>query len=313
MNKFEINHAILQLQNQYNSLNWTYHDYAVGDKTEKMYKWPGNPDDKIIICIHKSNGIQEFFHRHDFFYFNYTYRGSYNSLSYQYNNQITISEHELYAGQPFAGHALFAHDDNETIIIGILIQKDTFFQSFLSLFSANNKLFHFFLTPTTNTHSDEFLHFKIEDNCMIQNLIEMMVVEYANKTSDTPEMMKPLVLAFLMQIAREYKKISPVVAVKKVSDSILHYISEHPSTVSLNNIAAKFSYHPNYISALLHKETGKSFSQILLEQRMHRAVILLKSTNLSIAEIALMLGYSNSSNFYKAFRAFHHVSPREYD
>ena len=45
---------------------------------------------------------------------------------------------------------------------------------------------------------------------------------------------------------------------------------------------------------------------------MDRAAILLKSTSLSVEEISLMLGYSNSSNFHKAFREFYHCSPREY-
>ena len=45
---------------------------------------------------------------------------------------------------------------------------------------------------------------------------------------------------------------------------------------------------------------------------MERATILLKGTDLSIEEIAAMLGYSNNSNFYKAFREYYHVSPREY-
>ena len=45
---------------------------------------------------------------------------------------------------------------------------------------------------------------------------------------------------------------------------------------------------------------------------MERALILLKGTSLSIEEIALMSGYSNSSNFYKAFQESFHMSPREY-
>lgn len=45
---------------------------------------------------------------------------------------------------------------------------------------------------------------------------------------------------------------------------------------------------------------------------MNRTLILLKGTNLSIEEIALILGYSNSSNFYKAFRERFQMSPREY-
>ena len=36
------------------------------------------------------------------------------------------------------------------------------------------------------------------------------------------------------------------------------------------------------------------------------------ATNLSVEEIAAMLGYSNSSNFYKAFREYYYQSPREF-
>ena len=82
--------------------------------------------------------------------------------------------------------------------------------------------------------------------------------------------------------------------------------------VTLKDIAAHFSYHPNYISSLLHQELGKTFSEIVLEKRMDRAVILLKGTTLSIEEIASMLGYSNHSNFYKAFKEYYGKTPREY-
>ena len=45
---------------------------------------------------------------------------------------------------------------------------------------------------------------------------------------------------------------------------------------------------------------------------MSRAVILMNNTNLSNEEIAVMLGYSDQSNYCKAFREFYGVSPREY-
>ena len=57
---------------------------------------------------------------------------------------------------------------------------------------------------------------------------------------------------------------------------------------------------------------GQSETEILLEQRMERAVALLRGTTLPISEIAALLGYSNASNFYKAFRKQYHLSPREY-
>lgn len=74
-------------------------------------------------------------------------------------------------------------------------------------------------------------------------------------------------------------------------------MSEQFDSVTCKDIAKHFSYHPNYVSTLLHRELGKSFSDILLEQRMERAVILLKGTNPSIEEVSALLGYSNNSNF----------------
>ena len=88
-----------------------------------MFYWPGAPEDEIMVVVHQSGGRQELFHRHDYFYFNYTYEGEYDSISFKYDNRITIREGELYAGQPFAGHALCVHDDKETTIMGVLIQK----------------------------------------------------------------------------------------------------------------------------------------------------------------------------------------------
>lgn len=308
MGKHLLLSSIERLQGQFPELDWTYHDAEFG----KMYRWPGLPEEDILICVHKSGAAQELFHRHDFFYFNYTYKGQYDSLSQQYDNCITIREGELYAGQPFAGHALCVHDNQDTIIIGVVIQKQTFFRSFLPMLSANSRLLRFLLDPATDSFSDEFIHFKVEDDCDIRALLEMMVVEYAYKKNDTQDMLKPLVLAFLMHVARQYARVTEQAVPERLSDRIVQYIGEHPDTVTLRELAGRFAYHPNYIASLLSRELGISFSKILLQQRMERAVILLRGTALPIAEISLMLGYSNTSNFHKAFREYYKASPREY-
>ena len=121
-----------------------------------------------------------------------------------------------------------------------------------------------------------------------------------------------MVLTLFMHIARRYRLCKTKMNSDSLVDSIVQYINSHPESVKLNDIAARFNYHPNYISSLLHKELGKTFSEIVLEKRMDRAVILLKGTTLSIEEISAMLGYSNTSNFYKAFKEYYHASPRDY-
>lgn len=312
MNNPTLDAAMESLGEQFAKRDWKYLDVPAGSPMEKSYAWPGPPEENIMICVHKGPDIHEMFHRQDFFFFNFAYSGDYGALSYKYDNHITIRENECYIGQPFAGYALYAHSEQEIIIIGILIQKETFFKTFLPVLSADTKLFHFFLDPQTNEYSEEFIRLHFDDPCSIRTLLEMMVMEYANPQEDTQAILQPMVLTLLMMVARQYKLSVPVPKNERLSDKIVRYMSEHSDAVTLKDIAKHFSYHPNYISTLLHKEIGKSFSEILLDQRMDRAVSLLKGTSLSIEEIAAMLGYSNSSNFYKAFREYYHQSPREF-
>lgn len=303
--------ALATLQERFLDLDWTYHDAPVGSSGEKMYKWPGPENEDILVCVHKSNGAQELFHRHDFFYFNYTYKGEYDSLSYKFDNRITVREGELYAGQPFAGHALCVHDNHETVIVGILIKRATFFQSFLPLLPSDSELFRFLLDPVTNRFSDEFIHMDLGDGCAVRLLIEMIVCEYADAQPDTQAMLKPLVLSFLTQVARLWRQMRPAApAHNKPADLMYQYMGENFSTVTLGEIAKQFNYHPNYVSALLRRETGKTFSELLLDLRMERASLLLEGTDLSVARISDMLGYSSPSNFYKAYRAYFGHSPR---
>jgi len=77
-------------------------------------------------------------------------------------------------------------------------------------------------------------------------------------------------------------------------------------------MSAEFGYHPAYISSRLSEKTGKTFSQTLLSQRMERSVFLMQNTDLSIEEITPMIGYSEKSNFYKAFLDYCGKTPRQF-
>lgn len=312
MEKKQLTSALLHLAEEFDKRDWKFLDAPASESLDKIYGWPGEDKEEIIICVHKGQDIHELFHRQDFFFFNFAYKGDYGAISYQNDNYITVKQGECYIGQPFTGYALYGHSEKDIIIVGILIRKETFFRTFLPVLSANAKLFRFFLTPQTDRFSDEFIHLKLKNDSPIRTLLELMIIEYAEKKEDTQTILKPLVLTLFMYIAREYSASNREPASERLSDKIVQYMATHSDVVTLKDIAGHFSYHPNYISALLHRELGKTFSEILLEQRMEKATALLKGTNLPIEEIALMLGYSNSSNFYKAFREYFGQSPREY-
>ncbi len=308
MEKKTLEKAIACLKERYDSLDWSQHETKKASK--KIVYWPGDPKEDIVVTVHKSKGAGEPFHYHDYFYFNYAYKGSYDSFGSESGCRVTIHENEVYAGQPFAGHALCTPDNQETVLIGLLVQKSTFFRAFLPMVSSNSRLFRFFLEPSTNQFSDTFFRFQAEDPDVLKSLLEIMVVEYADKREDTQEILRPLALAFFLQIARQHARLFPAPKAARPSEQILEYIGGHLESVTLKDVALRFSYHPNYISALLRRELGKTFTEILLTQRMERARLLLQGTDLTVEAVARLVGYKDSGNFYKAFREYYHRPPR---
>lgn len=144
-------------------------------------------------------------------------------------------------------------------------------------------------------------------------LIGLMAREYAAKTDRTQTMLHALMRTLTLYLSRKYAetylrndKDAPLATQMRL------YIETHSNDVTLGDLADHFGYHPNYISSYLHKKTGRTFSELLLEKRMEKARLLLENTELTIEVIADMLGYSNASNFYKAFHSNFHTSPRNY-
>ncbi len=305
--------AIDKLGKEFDSLDLTFHPMDTGDPKDVTSYWPGTADEDVHVCVFKGEEIREPFHRQDFFFVNYAYMNSYQALSAKYNNLITINEDECYIGQPFSGYALKKEKDSEdVVIIGILIRKDSFFREYLPTVYTDSDLFQFFINPQTDKFSDEFIHLSFTKEHAIRSILELMVMEYADRKEDTQRILKSMLQTLLLEIARRYRIEKRGAPPKSLSEQILDYMGDHSDVVTLKDITAHFHYHPNYVSALLHRETGRKFTEILLKKRMERAVLLMKNTTLSIEEISAMLGYSNHSNFYKAFKEYYGVTPRDY-
>ena len=301
------------LGKKFQTLRWHYPELWVNGKKEKVLYWPGDDREDIMICVLKDWEFQEDFHRHGFFFLNYAYCGGYAAIAQQEGRVVAIDEDECYIGQPFSGYALRQTKDDTAIILGVLVRSEVFYRDFLPAIASEPVLFNFFLTPQTNKYSEEFLHLHFPKDSAMRSLLELLVMEYAFPKNDTQRLLRPLVSSLLLYVARRFceERPSHQSSHLSVAEQIIAYISEHATHVTLAKLAAEFSYHPNYISSLIRKKTGRSFSQILRTVRMERASLLLQGSNLSVEEIAAMLGYTEPSSFYKAFREEYHASPRD--
>lgn len=84
------------------------------------------------------------------------------------------------------------------------------------------------------------------------------------------------------------------------------------SKISLAKLSQDLNLSQGYISDCFKKHMGISIMKYAKKIRIDRAKVLLLTTDSSILEIGLTLGFHDQSHFYKVFKQFTGVSPSEY-
>lgn len=93
----------------------------------------------------------------------------------------------------------------------------------------------------------------------------------------------------------------------------IRYMNEHLSEpLSLGEVAERFYFSPNYLSAMIKSRTGFAFKQYLQKLRMERACTLLADTDLKVSDIAQEVGVSDPAYFNRVFKKSYGVSPDGY-
>ena len=96
-------------------------------------------------------------------------------------------------------------------------------------------------------------------------------------------------------------------------EDIRTYISDHPHLdLSLNALAERANLSPYYFLRLFKKETGFTPHEYLILARINTAKFYLKTTTLSIKDIAYSLGFSSESSFCTSFKKIEQCTPNEY-
>ena len=91
------------------------------------------------------------------------------------------------------------------------------------------------------------------------------------------------------------------------------YIDTHPEKeLTLKKLADKVGYTENYLARKFKAEMGMPMNAYIRKARIHRAKMLLSSTNLSIHDIADQLHYCSWSYFTEAFQKEAGMTPSEY-
>lgn len=119
---------------------------------------------------------------------------------------------------------------------------------------------------------------------------------------------------WLLRFLEESRKNTAVLSRRSgLVRNVLEYIRGHITDgLVLEDVAKKFYVSPNYLSSIIHKETGKTYRQHVIEAKMTVAKQMLDDTRMRVEEVAYAVGYENYISFYNVFKKNEHMSPSEY-
>ena len=91
------------------------------------------------------------------------------------------------------------------------------------------------------------------------------------------------------------------------------YIQQHyRESLRLEDVSSAVGFNATYFSTLFKKETGQNFMDYLTELRINKSKELLCGDQLSVQDVAEMVGYRDLKYFSRLFKKTTGVSPSDY-
>lgn len=97
-----------------------------------------------------------------------------------------------------------------------------------------------------------------------------------------------------------------------ISEAISHINKYFYKSITLQELADIAALSPYYFSRVFARETGMTPHKYLISTRMANAKFLLKTSLMSVKEIAIRSGFSDESGFCTAFKKQEGMTPKEY-
>jgi AraC-like DNA-binding protein len=114
--------------------------------------------------------------------------------------------------------------------------------------------------------------------------------------------------------AAQFRTTSDSIQIRRRMTTILTLLGNlaEPWKVTLEAVSQEVNLSTDYVRHIFKKATGVTFHYYLRYVRTNRAAHLLRSTFLSIEEIAASLSYDYTTNFPRDFRALLGIYPATY-
>ena len=288
--------------------------FPAAEQTEKNKRILIRTQDYFSVKVHlKEEGL--YFHCHEFVELLYVYRGHCRQYLENMECILELQEGDLFLLNQNVTHGIIQNDEN-AVLIKIIIPISFLDNAFIQNLDHENAIYTFLSEAHdagANIYHYIYLHTVSEK---VQNLIIQMMWEFYDKDRIYEEAEKNYLHLLLIMLIREKSAMEecsyPVTRHAQKIRQIISYLYEHSDTITLHELAMKFSFNQSYLSRMIRMNCGISFQKLLYECRMEKAAELLLNTVDSVERIAELVGYDNPVPIYRGFQSKYHMSPSEY-
>ncbi len=230
------------------------------------------------------------------------------------STEIILKKGELLLLNRHASHQTDRTGIDDIAINFIVLPQ--FFDIAIDMIGSDNKISEFIFSGLAGSgHEISYMHFDVADVLPVQNLIENLIWSVVNKQPNRRNINQVTMgLLFLQLLGLSDRLVAgePDTAANAIVIAALTEIEQNYAAASLGSVAKRCNVSAAYVSNTVKAATGKTFKEHLMEKRLSKAETLLKTTALSVGDIIVMVGYENTSYFYRIFTQKYGVSPRGY-
>lgn len=203
----------------------------------------------------------------------------------------------------------------DDIAVNFIVLPEFFESAFIMI--EEKSILHDFLTSSLRQESGlvDYLHFQVRDILPIQNLVENMLYSLVNKMPHSSRINQQTMGLLFLQLQNFSSYVHhnvPGQLEQNLIFTILTYIEENYKSGSLEALSDLTGHPAYYLSKLIKKHSGSTFTKLLQNKRLAQAAFCLSSTNLSIEDIITLIGYDNTSYFHRLFKEQYHMTPKVY-
>ncbi len=161
----------------------------------------------------------------------------------------------------------------------------------------------------------------VHDTGELRTLFSMLIDEFFTKPKYSIVIIDSIIKQVLIYVWRMYTEEHKTHFIPTKNNDIiggtayavLRYIDSHIcDIVSVQAVAEKFSYSPNYISHLVKSKTGMSLQQYIQNERTEYAKKLLGDKKSTVSEVSRILNYESPQAFSKMFKKQTGMRPGEF-